>query len=315
MQKVAGVKFRNWSKIYTFANQDFDLKAKDPVIVETEAGFGFGRVVIANDTLKPGIDKENLKKIVRIATEEDLMQVERNREKEQEALNYCRDKIEALALPMKLVDVDYIFDGSKAVFRFNSENRVDFRALVKDLAGKFHTRIEMRQIGVRDQAKIKGGIGACGRMLCCSTWIKNFEPVSVKMAKKQGLSLNPSNISGMCGRLMCCLTYEYKNYVDGEMDEKPCGGCEAKKGKSETPPTETKPSGPQAKPADAPPSKSRPGSRAGAKAKSAPAASPAPQAQKTAADSTGDTEKKEGPKRKRRFRKRKRKGPKKNEQK
>ncbi len=229
MQRVVGVKFQDWGKIYSFDPRDLDLKEMDRVIVESEEGLGFGTVKTISPAPPSEISAKGLKKVVRRATEEDLMQVARNREKETDAFRLCREKIEQKGLQMKLVNVEYLFDGSKAIFYFTAEERVDFRELVRELAGQLHTRIEMRQIGVRDEAKMKGWIGPCGRLLCCSTWIKSFEPVSIKMAKAQGLSLNPANISGMCGRLMCCLSFEYRNYVDGVIPPSSCGGCNGQK--------------------------------------------------------------------------------------
>ena len=220
MLKVAGVKFKDWGKVYTFDTQGLELKKTDKVIVETEGGLCFGSVRMPPYEPKQNASERNLKKVVRIATEEDLMQMARNKEKETDAFILCRETIAKMKLDMKLVNVEYMFDGSKALFYFTAEERVDFRELVKNIAGQVHTRIEMRQIGVRDEAKKKGGIGPCGRILCCTTWIENFGPVSVKMAKVQGLSLNPANISGMCGRLMCCLAFEHKNYIDGIMPKK-----------------------------------------------------------------------------------------------
>ena len=220
MLKVTGVKFKDWGKVYTFDTQGLELKKMDKVIVETEGGLCFGSVRMPPYEPEKNVSGRNLKKVVRIATEEDLMQMARNKEKERDAFNLCRETIAKMKLDMKLANVEYMFDGSKALFYFTAEERVDFRELVKNIAGHVHTRIEMRQIGVRDEAKQKGGIGPCGRILCCTTWIENFGPVSVKMAKIQGLSLNPANISGMCGRLMCCLAFEHKNYVDGIMPKK-----------------------------------------------------------------------------------------------
>ncbi|MDT8317255.1 MAG: stage 0 sporulation family protein [bacterium] len=221
MLKVAGIKFKDWGKIYTFDTQGIELKKMDKVIVESENGLCFGSVKIPPYEPEQNAARKDLKKVIRIATDEDLMQLARNKEKETDAFIQCRDTITKMKLDMKLVNVEYMFDGSKALFYFTAEERVDFRELVKNLAGQVHTRIEMRQIGVRDEAKKKGGIGPCGRILCCTTWIDSFGPVSVKMAKVQGLSLNPANISGMCGRLMCCLAFEHKNYIDGFMPKKP----------------------------------------------------------------------------------------------
>lgn len=217
MLNIVDVKFEEWGKSYSFDAQDLELSDREKVIVEKEEGVSIATVRKSLVNIEKEAPQRPLKKVLRRANEEDLMQLERNHEKEMTSRNYCQDKIAEMGLQMKLVKVDYLFDGSKATFYFTADERVDFRELVKDLASRFHTRIELRQIGVRDEARHKGGIGPCGRILCCSTWINNFDPVSVKMAKKQGLSLNPSNISGMCGRLMCCLAYEYQNYVDGTM--------------------------------------------------------------------------------------------------
>ena len=217
MSRIIGVKFKEWEKVCPYDAQEIELADRDQIIIETDEGLGMGTVKILHAEQAGNQLPERLKKVVRKANDEDLMQKERNNEKESAAFAYCRERIVELNLNMKLVNVDYLFDGSKATFYFTAEERVDFRELVKDLASYFHTRIELRQVGVRDEARIKGGIGPCGRRLCCSTWIDNFEPVSVKMAKVQKLSLNPTNISGMCGRLMCCLAYEYQNYVSGEM--------------------------------------------------------------------------------------------------
>ncbi len=214
---ITGIKFDEWGKTYNFDSDEMELEVSDKVVVETEEGLAFGTVRTAPSEQphqKPG---GNLKKVIRKVSEEDLMQQARNQEKANDAFKACYSRIEETGLDMKLINVEYLFDGSKAIFYYSAEERVDFRELVKDLASKLHTRIEMRQIGVRDEAKRKGGIGPCGRILCCTTWIDHFGPVSVKMAKVQGLSLNPNNISGMCGRLMCCLSYEHKNYVDGTM--------------------------------------------------------------------------------------------------
>ena len=217
MSKIIGVKLQEWGKVFYYDAQQIELLNLDQIIIETDEGLGLGTVKLLHAEQIANQQSDRLKKVIRKANDEDLMQLERNKEKENTAFTYCRDKIKRFNLNMKLVNVDYLFDGSKATFYFTAEERVDFRELVKDLASYFHTRIELRQVGVRDEARIKGGIGPCGRRLCCSTWIDNFEPVSVKMAKVQKLSLNPANISGMCGRLMCCLAYEYQNYVSGEM--------------------------------------------------------------------------------------------------
>ncbi|MFD1204508.1 MULTISPECIES: stage 0 sporulation family protein [Sporosarcina] len=212
MYKVVGVRFKKAGKIYYFDPLDYLLNVGDYVIVETARGIEYGKVashvreVEENDIVLP------LKKIIRKALVEDQVIVEENRLEAEIAFEKCVDKIREHGLEMKLVDVEYTFDRNKIVFYFTAEGRVDFRNLVKDLAAIFRTRIELRQIGVRDEAKMLGGIGPCGRMLCCSTFLGDFEPVSIKMAKDQNLSLNPSKISGLCGRLMCCLKYENDEY-------------------------------------------------------------------------------------------------------
>ncbi|BAQ09480.1 stage 0 sporulation protein [Bacillus sp. OxB-1] len=216
LYKVIGVRFKNAGKIYFFDPLDYDLNVGDYVIVETARGVEYGKVasrlreVEENDVVLP------LKKIIRPAQAEDIEQVMENREEAERAFHTGQGKIEEHKLDMKLVDVEYTFDRNKIVFYFTAEGRVDFRNLVKDLASIFRTRIELRQIGVRDEAKMLGGIGPCGRMLCCSTFLGDFEPVSIKMAKDQNLSLNPSKISGLCGRLMCCLKYENDEYEEAK---------------------------------------------------------------------------------------------------
>ena len=214
MVKVVGVKFKETGKSYYFAPGEFNPSMGENVIVETARGLELGTVSI---TLKEITEDEvvsPLKEIVRIATKEDLKQLEKNREKEKEAFVICEEKILKHKLEMKLVDVEYTFDANKILFYFTADGRVDFRELVKDLAAVFRTRIELRQIGIRDEAKILGGIGICGRGLCCSSFLDGFHSVSIKMAKEQGLSLNPSKISGVCGRLMCCLKYEQNCYEE-----------------------------------------------------------------------------------------------------
>ncbi|MBD7946285.1 stage 0 sporulation family protein [Psychrobacillus sp. Sa2BUA9] len=212
MYKVVGVRFKKAGKIYYFDPVDYALEKDDYVIVETARGVEYGKVVVPikqvgeNDVVLP------LKQVVRPSTEKDRIQVEENRLESAQALALGTEKILQRELEMKLVDVEYTFDRNKIIFYFTAEGRVDFRDLVKDLASVFRTRIELRQIGVRDEAKMLGGIGPCGRMLCCSTFLGDFEPVSIKMAKDQNLSLNPSKISGLCGRLMCCLKYENDEY-------------------------------------------------------------------------------------------------------
>lgn len=216
LYKVVGVRFKKAGKIYYFDPLDHLFDEGDYVIVETARGIEYGKVaghireVDENDVVLP------LKKIIRPAKTEDLEKVEENRLEAERAFSTGVDKIEEHKLDMKLVDVEYTFDRNKIVFYFTAEGRVDFRNLVKDLAAIFRTRIELRQIGVRDEAKMLGGIGPCGRMLCCSTFLGDFEPVSIKMAKDQNLSLNPSKISGLCGRLMCCLKYENDDYEEAK---------------------------------------------------------------------------------------------------
>ncbi len=224
MVEVVGVRFKRACKIYDFDPNGIELKAGDIVIIEVEKGMGMGTVAYGPRKKDPSNIKQPLKKVIRKADSVDLERQKFNEEREAEAFNICRKKIERYGLPMKLVRVEYLFDSSKAIFYFTSENRIDFRELVKDLAAEFHTRIEMRQIGVRDEAKIVGGIGPCGRELCCSRFLYDFEPVTVKMAKEQNLALNPAKISGICGRLMCCLSYEHDLYKEKGL-EKGCSGC------------------------------------------------------------------------------------------
>ncbi len=216
MIKVTGIRFRPASKIYYFDPDGFILEEGQGVVVETARGLELGFVVIAEKMVKKGDIVSPLRKVIRVATNEDLEKLERNRVKEKEAFSICESKIENHQLEMKLVDVQYAFDESKIVFFFTADGRIDFRDLVKDLAAVFRTRIELRQIGVRDEAKMYGGIGPCGRELCCSTHLCEFVPVSIKMAKTQNLTLNPSKISGICGRLMCCLRYENEYYEEIE---------------------------------------------------------------------------------------------------
>ncbi len=216
MVKVVGVRFRTAGKIYYFDPGEFEVKMFDHVIVETIRGIEYGVVVMANKEIKEEDLISPLKPIIRLATEEDEAKVEENKKKEKEAFDICLEKIAKHGLEMKLVDAEYTFDNNKLLFYFTADGRIDFRELVKDLAAVFRTRIELRQIGVRDETKVIGGLGICGRELCCKTFLPEFAPVSIKMAKEQGLSLNPTKISGTCGRLMCCLkneadTYEYLN--------------------------------------------------------------------------------------------------------
>ncbi len=212
MVKVVGVKFKELGKAYYFAPGKIEPKLGDAVIVETSRGLEYGTVSISVREIEESEIVSPLKEVVRIATSADKEQVEKNKKKEKEAFAICEEKIAAHKLEMKLVDVEYTFDANKILFYFTAEGRVDFRELVKDLASVFRTRIELRQIGIRDEAKMLGGIGICGRGLCCSTYLDGFHPVSIKMAKEQGLSLNPTKISGNCGRLMCCLKYEQNCY-------------------------------------------------------------------------------------------------------
>ena len=216
MIKVVGVRFRSAGKIYYFDPAKLPIKAGDRVIVETARGVELGTVMVAPKDVPEETVIQPLKPVIRIATAEDLKVEERNHEKEKEAFKICLEKIAKHKLEMKLIDAEYTFDNNKLLFYFTADGRIDFRELVKDLAAVFRTRIELRQIGVRDETKIMGGIGICGRALCCHTYLSEFAPVSIKMAKEQNLSLNPTKISGVCGRLMCCLkneeeTYEYLN--------------------------------------------------------------------------------------------------------
>lgn len=209
---VVGVRFKKAGKIYYFDPGDFKITDQDAVIVETARGVEFGQVVIGPREVPRNKVVLPLKTVQRIATEEDKKQVIVNENKEKEAFDICEQKIIAHNLPMKLIEVEYTFDVNKIIFYFTAEGRIDFRELVKDLAAVFRTRIELRQIGVRDEAKLMGGVGCCGRSLCCATFLGDFEPVSIRMAKEQNLSLNPTKISGICGRLMCCLKYENDSY-------------------------------------------------------------------------------------------------------
>lgn len=212
MTKVVGVRFKRAGKVYYFDPGDLALERGSEVIVETSRGLEIGEVVSRPKEVPDEDVAQPLRKVMRIAGRDDHSRHQENRQKEKEAFSICQERIQERDLPMKLIDVEYTFDKSKVVFYFTSEKRVDFRELVKDLAGRFRTRIELRQIGVRDEAKILGGYGVCGRPLCCSTWISDFEPVSIRHAKEQNLSLNPSKISGVCGRLKCCLRFEVDAY-------------------------------------------------------------------------------------------------------
>ena len=212
MAEVVGIRFKEVGKVYYFDPDSMKFKKGDKAIVETARGVECGEVAMENREVPEEEIVKPLKRIIRAATEADLKIVAENREKEKKAFEICEQKIRAHKLEMKLVDVEYTFDSSKILFYFTADGRVDFRELVKDLAGVFRTRIELRQIGVRDESKMIGGFGICGRPFCCSSFLGDFQPVSIKMAKEQGLSLNPTKISGTCGRLMCCLKYEQEAY-------------------------------------------------------------------------------------------------------
>lgn len=212
MTKVIGVRFRTAGKIYFFSPAKLNIQKGDKVIVETSRGVEFGSVVTNPKEVEDDEITQPLKSVIRVATEEDKRIEIRNKEKEKEAFEICLEKIRKHGLEMKLIDAEYTFDNNKVLFYFTADGRIDFRELVKDLAAVFRTRIELRQIGVRDETKIRGGIGICGRPLCCHTYLSEFAPVSIKMAKEQNLSLNPTKISGVCGRLMCCLTNEEETY-------------------------------------------------------------------------------------------------------
>lgn len=213
MVKIVGIKFKDAGKLYYFSPGGHSVNVGDNVIVETARGLEFGKVTMAETEVKESEIVAPLKSIIRIANEKDKKRHKENLAKKEEAMRLCQEKVDAHGLEMKLIDVEYTFDNSKVVFYFTADGRVDFRELVKDLASVFRMRIELRQIGVRDEAKMLGGVGNCGRGLCCNTWLSDFEPVSIKMAKVQNLSLNPSKISGICGRLMCCLKFENEVYT------------------------------------------------------------------------------------------------------
>jgi cell fate regulator YaaT (PSP1 superfamily) len=218
MPNVVGIRFKKAGKIYYFDPSVTELKSGDFCIVETSRGLEFGAVVTGPKAVAESDILQPLRQVVRRADEEDCQKILENRQKEEEAFNAALQKIEEHDLDMKLVDVEYTFDRSKIIFYFTSDGRVDFRELVKSLAAIFKTRIELRQIGVRDEAKMIGGLGPCGRVLCCHTFLGEFEPVSIRMAKDQNLSLNPAKISGACGRLMCCLRYESDTYESSQAD-------------------------------------------------------------------------------------------------
>ena len=212
MVKIVGIRFRTAGKIYYFDPLDFELETAMHVIVETARGIEMGTVLIPPKEVEDDKVVSTLKPVIRIATDEDEKIISKNKDKEKEAFAICKEKIIKHGLEMKLVDAEYTFDNNKLLFYFTADGRIDFRDLVKDLASVFRTRIELRQIGVRDETKMMGGIGICGRALCCSSYLSDFVPVSIKMAKEQNLSLNPTKISGVCGRLMCCLKYEQDTY-------------------------------------------------------------------------------------------------------
>jgi len=212
MYTVVGVSFKKTGKIYYFDPGNIELEAGDFVIVETARGIEYGKVVVGKKEVTEEEIVAPLKDVMRKATLKDKEKHEENQRLEKEAYDICLKKIDKHGLPMKLIDVEYTFDHNKIIFYFTADGRVDFRELVKDLARVFKTRIELRQIGVRDEAKMVGGLGPCGRPICCATFLRDFQPISIKMAKKQDLSLNPAKISGLCGRLMCCLEYESKTY-------------------------------------------------------------------------------------------------------
>ena len=214
MVKIIGVRFRRTGKIYYFSPGELHIEKGQNVIVETARGVEYGKVVLGMRNIKEEEVSAPLKSVIRIATESDTEQEEQNREKENVAFQICLEKINKHGLEMKLIDAEYTFDNNKVLFYFTADGRIDFRELVKDLASVFKTRIELRQIGVRDETKVRGGYSICGRPLCCSTYLTDFVPVAIKMAKEQNLSLNPTKISGVCGRLMCCLKNEEETYEE-----------------------------------------------------------------------------------------------------
>jgi cell fate regulator YaaT (PSP1 superfamily) len=221
--RITKIQFSTAGKLYDFSAATLELKHGDRVLVETDRGKSIALVVIPPVEIPDDTAPEGIKPILRLANEEEIAIAARFSEKEREAHQFCMAKIRERDLDMKLVRVEYLYDGSKAIFYFTADGRIDFRELVKDLAHSFHTRIEMRQIGVRDEAKMVGGLGICGRELCCSTFLRDFAPVSVKMAKEQSLALNPTKISGQCGRLLCCLAYEFDTYVELKKSLPKCG--------------------------------------------------------------------------------------------
>jgi cell fate regulator YaaT (PSP1 superfamily) len=223
MIRIVSIKFRDAGKQYDFNAQNLELNRGTEVIVETDRGRALGKVVVPPREIPRTDAPEGIKNIIRIASDEDRALARTNAARESEAFRFCQLRVQERKMDMKLVRAEYLFDGSKIIFYFTADGRVDFRELVKDLAHHFHTRIEMRQIGVRDEAKLTGGIGICGRELCCCTFLTEFTPVSVKMAKEQGLALNPNKISGQCGRLLCCLSYEFETYCSMKKCLPKCG--------------------------------------------------------------------------------------------
>lgn len=228
MPRVVGVRFKQAGKIYYFDPGELTLAPYQQVVVETVRGIEFGQVMVGPKEVPEAEVTQPLKRVLRLATPEDLVQVEENRQREKKAFAVFQEKVAAHKLEMKLVDVEYTFDRSKIIFYFTADGRVDFRELVKDLASVFRTRIELRQIQVRDEAKMLGGLGPCGRPLCCATFLGDFEPVSIKMAKEQNLSLNPTKISGICSRLMCCLRFESDVYRQAKQGPGEKGAGDAK---------------------------------------------------------------------------------------
>ncbi|WP_432823061.1 PSP1 domain-containing protein [Trichloromonas sp.] len=223
MPRIVSLKFRDAGKHYHFNALDFELRTGDRVIVETDRGRALATVVQPPEALSENTKTGDLKTVIRVATDDDIALAQSNSRRERESYLFCQERIQKRNMEMKLVRAEYLFDGSKIIFYFTADGRVDFRELVKDLAHHFHTRIEMRQIGVRDEAKLIGGIGICGRELCCCTFLTEFTPVSVRMAKEQGLALNPTKISGQCGRLLCCLSYEFETYCSLKKALPKCG--------------------------------------------------------------------------------------------
>lgn len=223
MIRIVSIKFRDAGKQYDFNAQSLQLDSGAQVVVETDRGRALGKVVVPPREIPRKEAPEGIKNVLRVASDEDIALARTNAAREGEALRFCQQRIQERKMEMKLVRAEYLFDGSKIIFYFTADGRVDFRELVKDLAHHFHTRIEMRQIGVRDEAKLTGGIGICGRELCCCTFLTEFTPVSVKMAKEQGLALNPNKISGQCGRLLCCLSYEFETYCSMKKCLPKCG--------------------------------------------------------------------------------------------